>query len=78
MNAENAKTSQKAQNKRVETLCELSQVLDYQEVSDDARTASAVWERACPRSSVGCDEAPHRGQARSHNTVCDWLPIKYS
>ena len=22
---------------------------DYQEVSDDARTASAVWERACPR-----------------------------
>ncbi|MBP7537476.1 MAG: hypothetical protein KA790_10865 [Ottowia sp.] len=69
MNAENAKTLQKAQNKRVEILYELSQVLDYQEVSDDERTASAVWERACPRSSVGGDEAPHRGQARSHNTV---------
>lgn len=35
----------------------------------EGRTASAVWERVCPRSSVGGDEAPHRGQARSHNVV---------
>ncbi|WP_333708246.1 hypothetical protein, partial [Ottowia beijingensis] len=47
----------------------LSKMLDYQEVSDDARISSAVWERACPRSGVRGDEAPHRGQARSHNTV---------
>ncbi|MBP9955177.1 MAG: hypothetical protein KBF22_11940, partial [Ottowia sp.] len=51
MSSENARTSQKAQNKMVKTLRDfsfhkrwwLSSLLDDQEASDDAATASPVW-----------------------------------
>ena len=41
----------------------LSGMLDRQQVPDVAWIASAVWARAGPRSGVGGDEMPHRGQA---------------